>query len=146
VVWKLDRLGRNLRHLANTVQTLSDRGIGLRVLTGQGAQIDTTTPTGKLIFGIFVSLAEFERELIRERTFAGLSAARRRGRKASADPYRQPWPPDVVACRHRSLRSPICVEVIAQSDRYWHRHPPLLCGGLNPLKSRWIGIIASHRL
>lgn len=81
VVWKLDRLGRNLRHLVNTVQDLSDRGIGLRVLTGQGAQIDTTTPTGKLVFGIFASLAEFERELIRERTFAGLSAARARGRK-----------------------------------------------------------------
>lgn len=81
VVWKLDRLGRDLRHLVNTVQDLSDRGIGLRVLTGQGAQIDTTTPTGKLIFGIFASLAEFERELIRERTMAGLAAARARGRK-----------------------------------------------------------------
>ncbi len=81
VVWKLDRLGRDLKHLVNTVQDLSDRGIGLRVLTGQGAQIDTTTPTGKLIFGIFASLAEFERELIRERTMAGLAAARARGRK-----------------------------------------------------------------
>lgn len=81
VIWKLDRLGRDLRHLVNTVQDLSDRGIGLRVLAGQGAQIDTTTPTGKLVFGIFASLAEFERELIRERTIAGLAAARARGRK-----------------------------------------------------------------
>ena len=81
VVWKLDRLGRDLKHLVNTVQDLSDRGVGLRVLAGQGAQIDTTTPTGKLIFGIFASLAEFERELIRERTMAGLAAARARGRK-----------------------------------------------------------------
>lgn len=81
VVWKLDRLGRDLKHLVNTVQDLSDRGIGLRVLTGQGAEIDTTTPTGKLIFGIFACLAEFERELIRERTMAGLAAARARGRK-----------------------------------------------------------------
>lgn len=81
VVWKLDRLGRDLKHLVNTVQDLSDRSIGLRVLAGQGAQIDTTTPTGKLIFGIFASLAEFERELIRERTMAGLAAARARGRK-----------------------------------------------------------------
>lgn len=80
-VWKLDRLGRDLRHLVNTVQDLSDQGIGLRVLSGQGAQIDTTTPTGKLIFGIFASLAEFERDLIRERTLAGLAAARSRGRK-----------------------------------------------------------------
>lgn len=81
VVWKLDRLGRDLKHLVNTVQDLSDRDVGLRVLAGQGAQIDTTTPTGKLIFGIFASLAEFERELIRERTMAGLAAARARGRK-----------------------------------------------------------------
>lgn len=81
VVWKLDRLGRSLRHLVNTVQDLTDRGIGLRVLSGQGAQIDTTTVSGRLVFGIFASLAEFERELIRERTIAGLSAARARGRK-----------------------------------------------------------------
>ena len=81
VVWKLDRLGRDLKHLVTTVQDLAERGIGLKVLTGQGAQIDTTTPTGKLIFGIFASLAEFERELIRERTLAGLAAARARGRK-----------------------------------------------------------------
>ena len=80
VVWKLDRLGRDLRHLVNTVQDLAERGIGFRVLTGQGAEIDTTTSSGKLVFGIFASLAEFERELIRERTMAGLLAARSRGR------------------------------------------------------------------
>ena len=81
VVWKLDRLGRDLRHLVNTVQDLCDRGIGLRVLTGQGAQLDTTTASGRLVFGIFAALAEFERELIRERTMAGLKAARARGRQ-----------------------------------------------------------------
>ena len=81
VVWKLDRLGRDLRHLVNVVQDLTERGIGLRVLAGQGAQIDTTTPAGRLVFGIFAALAEFERELIRERTGAGLAAARARGRK-----------------------------------------------------------------
>ena len=81
VVWKLDRLGRNLAHLVNTVQDLSTRGVGLRVLAGQGAQIDTTTAPGRLVFGIFAALAEFERELIRERTLAGLKAARARGRK-----------------------------------------------------------------
>jgi DNA invertase Pin-like site-specific DNA recombinase len=81
VVWKLDRLGRDLRHLVNTVQDLSDRGIGFKVLAGQGADIDTTTAGGKLVFGIFAALAEFERELIRERTRAGLAAARARGRK-----------------------------------------------------------------
>ena len=80
VVWKLDRLGRNLAHLVNTVQDLSARGVGLRVLAGDGAQIDTTTAAGRLVFGIFAALAEFERELIRERTVAGLKAARARGR------------------------------------------------------------------
>ena len=63
VVWKLDRLGRTRTHLVNTVQDLSARGVGLRVLTGQGAQIDTTTAAGRLVFGIFAALAEFEREL-----------------------------------------------------------------------------------
>lgn len=84
VVWKLDRLGRNLRHLVNTVHDLTQRGVGLRVLTGQGASIDTTTPSGKLVFGIFAALAEFERELISERTKAGLSSARARGRVGGA--------------------------------------------------------------
>jgi DNA invertase Pin-like site-specific DNA recombinase len=80
VVWKLDRLGRNLKHLVNTVQDLAKRNIGFKVITGQGANIDTTTANGRLIFGIFASLAEFEAELIRERTMAGLAAARARGR------------------------------------------------------------------
>ena len=80
VVWKLDRLGRNLAHLVKTAQGLSGRRFGLRVLAGQGAQIDTTTAAGRLVFGIFAALAEFEQELIRERTMAGLKAARARGR------------------------------------------------------------------
>ena len=83
-VWKLDRLGRDLRHLVNTVDDLAKRGVGLRVLTGHGAAIDTTTPAGKLAFGIFAALAEFERELISERTKAGLASARARGRKGGA--------------------------------------------------------------
>lgn len=81
VVWKLDRLGRDLRHLINTVHDLTGHGVGLKVLTGHGAAIDTTTPAGKLVFGIFAALAEFERELIAERTRAGLASARARGRK-----------------------------------------------------------------
>ena len=119
VVWRLDRLGRNLRHLVNLgacrelapskqesttyepspvckllilgcrllipdrllVQDLNDRDIGIRVLAGQGASIDTTTASGKLVFALFAALAEFERELIRERTRAGLASARARGRK-----------------------------------------------------------------
>lgn len=81
VVWKLDRLGRNLKHLVNTVDDLRKQDVGFKVLTGTGAQIDTTTPNGRLCFGIFAALAEFERELIIERTRAGLAAARARGRK-----------------------------------------------------------------
>lgn len=81
VVWKLDRLGRSLSHLVKIVDDLTERGIGLRVLTGQGAEIDTTTAAGRMVFGIFAALAEFERALIRERTVAGLASARARGRK-----------------------------------------------------------------
>jgi len=80
LVWKLDRLGRNLHHLVNTIHDLLERKIGFRVLAGQGATIDTTTAGGRLVFGIFAALAEFERELIRERTIAGLASARARGR------------------------------------------------------------------
>ena len=87
IVWKLDRLGRDLRHLVNIVHDLTDRGVGLKVLTGQGAAIDTTTASGKLVFGIFAALAEFERELISERTKAGLASARARGRKGGR-PYK----------------------------------------------------------
>ena len=84
VVWKLDRLGRNLRHLVNTVHDLTKQGVGFKVLTGHGASIDTTTPAGKLVFGIFAALSEFERELISERTKAGLASARARGRNGGA--------------------------------------------------------------
>jgi DNA invertase Pin-like site-specific DNA recombinase len=80
-VWKLDRLGRDLRHPVNTLHDLADRGIGFKVMTGHGAAIDTTTSSGKLVFGIFAALAEFERELISERTRAGLTSARARGRR-----------------------------------------------------------------
>jgi DNA invertase Pin-like site-specific DNA recombinase len=90
VVWKLDRLGRSLRHLVNVVYDLTNRGVGFRVLTGQGAAIDTTTPAGKLVFGIFASLAEFERDLISERTRAGLASARARGRKGGRRPKMTP--------------------------------------------------------
>src|SRR6266480_7676913 len=78
VVWKLDRLGRSLQHLIETITALEQRGIGFKSLT---EHIDTTTPGGKLIFHIFGALAEFERDLIRERTQAGLAAARARGRR-----------------------------------------------------------------
>lgn len=78
VVWKLDRLGRSLKHLIETVNQLHEKGVGFASLQ---ENIDTTTSGGKLIFHVFGALAEFERELIRERTQAGLTAARARGRK-----------------------------------------------------------------
>ena len=81
VVWKLDRLGRDLAHLVAVVSGLADRDVGLRVLAGQGAAIDSATATGRLVFAMFAALAEFEHELIREHTRAGLAAARERGRK-----------------------------------------------------------------
>jgi DNA invertase Pin-like site-specific DNA recombinase len=77
VVWRLDRLGRSLRHLIDTIGALQEREIGFRSLQ---EQIDTTTSGGKLVFHVFGALAEFERDLIRERTQAGLTAARVRGR------------------------------------------------------------------
>jgi len=78
VVWRLDRLGRSLSHLITTVGELQERGVGFKSLQ---EAIDTTSPTGNLVFHIFGAIAEFERNLIRERTQAGLAAARARGRK-----------------------------------------------------------------
>src|SRR5512132_4141417 len=78
LVWKLDRLGRSLRHLVETLASLRDRGIGFRSLQ---ESIDTTTSGGKLVFHVFAALAEFERDLIRERTRAGLDDARARGKR-----------------------------------------------------------------
>ena len=83
IVWKLDRLARSLKDLVEIVQDLQDRGIGFKSLT---ESIDTTSSGGRLVFHIFGALAEFERDLIRERTMAGLEAARARGRKGGRKP------------------------------------------------------------
>jgi DNA invertase Pin-like site-specific DNA recombinase len=83
IVWKLDRLGRSLRHLIETVSVLEKRGVGFRSVT---EAIDTTTPGGRLVFHLFGALGQFERELIRERTRAGLAAAEARGRKGGRKP------------------------------------------------------------
>lgn len=87
VVWRLDRLGRSLRHLIETVTALEARGIGFRSLQ---ESIDTTTTGGKLVFHVFGALAEFEREVIRDRTRAGLAAARARGRRGGRPPALDP--------------------------------------------------------
>jgi len=86
-VWRLDRLGRSLRHLVQVVADLEERGVGFKSLN---EQIDTTTPSGRLIFHVFAALAEFERDLIRERTMAGLAAARARGRMGGRKPSLTP--------------------------------------------------------
>ena len=87
IVWKLDRLGRSLTHLVQTVDVLRDRNVGFRSLT---ESIDTTTPSGELIFHMFAVLAQFERNLIRERTKAGLEIAKARGRKGGRRPVITP--------------------------------------------------------
>lgn len=87
VVWKLDRLARTLRQLVNLVHDFGSRGIGFKSLS---ESIDTTTSSGKLVFGIFNALAEFERILIRERTMAGLESARARGKKGGRKPKLSP--------------------------------------------------------
>lgn len=127
LLWKLDRLGRDLRHLVNIVHDLTERGVGLKVLTGQGAAIDTTTASGKLVFGIFAALAEFERELISERTIAGLSSARARGRKGGR-PYKMT--PAKVRLAMASMGQPgskvgeLCEELgITRQTLYRHVSP-----------------------
>lgn len=99
VVWKLDRLGRSLKHLVELVQWLMQNKIGLRSLNDP---VDTTTSQGRLIFNIFASLAEFERDIIRERTQAGLSAARARGRTGGR-PRGIPKAHEATACAAETL-------------------------------------------
>jgi DNA invertase Pin-like site-specific DNA recombinase len=116
VVWRLDRLGRSLRHLIELMTELEGEGIGFRSIT---EAIDTTTPGGKLVFHIFGALAEFERNLIRERTKAGLEAARARGKKGgrrkklddrkralAVDLYRQKKHPIEEICRTVGITKP----------------------------------------
>lgn len=87
VVWKLDRLGRSMAHLIETIRSFDAKGVGFRSLT-EG--VDTTTPGGTLVFHLFGALAQFERDLIRERTQAGLKAAEARGRKGGRKPVVTP--------------------------------------------------------
>lgn len=141
IVWKLDRLGRDLRHLVNVVHDLTERGVGLKVLTGQGAAIDTTTASGKLVFGIFAALAEFERELISERTKAGLASARARGRKGGR-PYKMT--PAKVRLAMASMGQPgtkvgeLCEELgITRQTLYRHVSPT---GKLRPDGKKVLGI------
>ena len=94
VVWKLDRLARSLKQLIETIEAMGEQGIGLRSLT---EAIDTTTSGGRLVFHLFAALAEFERGVIRERTLAGLQAARARGRTGGRPPALKPK--DIAAAK-----------------------------------------------
>lgn len=129
VIWKLDRLARSLQQLIETVEALSARDIGLRSLT---EAIDTTTPGGRLIFHIFGALAEFERGVIRERTRAGLDAARARGRVGGRPPALSV---DDITAAKALLRDPaITVEQAAKrlgvAPSTLYRHLPGGRGGL----------------
>ena len=123
VVWKLDRLARSMKQLIETVEGLEDKGIGFRSLT---EAIDTTTAGGKLVFHVFGALAEFERSIIRERTRAGLDAARARGRKGGRPPKLKEA--DLKAARAMLADKSITVEEVAKhlrvSSATLYRHLP----------------------
>ncbi len=99
VVWRLDRLGRSLRHLIDIFGDLEQRGVTVRSLT---ENLDTSTPGGRLVFHVFGALAEFERDLIRERTMAGLAAARARGRRGGRPTVWTPEKLQTAAAMYRS--------------------------------------------
>lgn len=127
VVYKLDRLGRSLKELLEIVSGLEQRGIGFRSLR---EALDTTTPGGRLVFHIFASLAEFERDLIRERTMAGLQAARARGRKGGRKPKMDERK---IALARKLMADPdysvseIC-ETLGVSSSTLYRHAPGVAG------------------
>lgn len=110
VVWKLDRLGRSLKHLIETVNQLHAKGVGFASVQ---ESIDTTTSGGKLIFHVFGALAEFERELIRERTQAGLKAARDRGKKGGRP--KKLTPKQIEVARAMMSDPKISIDTICQT-------------------------------
>ena len=95
VVWRLDRLGRSMRHLIVMIEDLKDRGVGFRSISD--GMIDTTSASGELVLNIFSALAQFERRLIQERTKAGLAAARARGRRGGRPPVKSNHPKVILA-------------------------------------------------
>ena len=109
VVWRLDRLGRSMRHLVNMIEDLKEHGIGFRSISD--GMIDTTSASGELVLNIFSALAQFERRLIRERTNAGLAAARSRGRKGGRPGMHQNHPRPILANKLYCDKS-VCLEDI----------------------------------
>jgi DNA invertase Pin-like site-specific DNA recombinase len=121
VVWRLDRLGRSLKHLIQLIEDLAEKGVGFRSLI-EG--MDTTTAGGKLIFSIFGALAEFERSLIRERTIAGLAAARARGRVGGRPPVMTPEKIKVAMQLYRAKERTVeeIAKTIGVSRKTVYRH------------------------
>ncbi len=107
VVWRLDRLGRSMQHLIETISAMQARGVGFRSLT---ETIDTTTPGGRLVFHVFGALGQFERDLIRERTRAGLAAAAARGRKGGR---KSVVTPEKLQAARRHLAAGLSVREVA---------------------------------
>jgi DNA invertase Pin-like site-specific DNA recombinase len=132
VVWKLDRLARSTRQLIDTVEDLGRREIGFRCVT---QDIDTATAGGRLVFQIFAALSEFEREIIRERTNAGLEAARARGRRGGRPPAMKPR--DLVVAETLLANPDLSVEDVAAqigvSVATLYRHLP---GGRGGVRTR----------
>lgn len=122
-VWRLDRLGRSLKHLVETVTMLQERGVGFRSLQ---ESVDTTTPSGRLTFHVFAALAEFERDLIRERTLAGLAAARARGRTGGRKPSLTPKKVQVARRMYEAGDSTVAeiAKVLGVSRATIYRHLP----------------------
>jgi DNA invertase Pin-like site-specific DNA recombinase len=121
VVWRLDRLGRSMRHLVNLIEGLKERGVGFRSISD--GMIDTTSASGELVLNIFSALAQFERRLIQERTKAGLAAARARGRKGGRPPMDRNHPKIILAnrlfCDHSVSIDDICATLnISRSTLY----------------------------
>lgn len=140
VTYQLSRIGRSLVHLVNTVADLEKRGIALKILSGQGADMNLETPAGRLIFGIFATLSAWEAELTKERTLAGLAAARARGRKGGA-PYKMT--PAKLRLAMASMGKPethvgdLCKELgITRTTLYRHCGPD---GSLRPDGQKLLG-------
>jgi DNA invertase Pin-like site-specific DNA recombinase len=135
IIWKIDRLGRNLRDLIDIITALDARGVGVKSLTN--GIIDTTTAHGKLVFGMFALIAEYQAALIRERTQAGLQAARARGRKGGRKPK---MTPELIGKAQRMYDSGQFTTAEIGSASAMSRWPGTMDGSLRPADSEPRGV------